>query len=104
LDSERPAIQEDTLCLGPTDSPVSHTILWDRAVTQLTALSVCDSGGERVPETRPNVNEERSSVTQYRGDTSSRVYDGGGERVPETPPNMNNERTIRHYVVYMSIN
>jgi len=89
LDSGRPAKREDILCLEPTDSPVSPTNLWDRAVTQLAALSVCNSGGERVPKTPPNVNEERSCVTQYRGDTSSRVYDGEGERVPETQPNMN---------------
>jgi len=67
-------------------------------VTQLTRPSVCDYGGERVAETPPNVHVERSCVTKYRSDTSSRLYDGGGERIPETPPNQD-DRPKRYYSI-----
>jgi len=93
---ESPATREDRRYLGPADSPVSHTNLWEWAVTQHRgdkSSSVYDGGGERIPETPQDMNVERVYVTQPKGDTSSSVYDGGGERIPETPPDINDEKT-----------
>jgi len=104
FDRGSPVTREYTRFSGHADSPVFHNNYWDWAVTQptgATVSSVYDGGGERVPETPQDVNEESSCVTQSKGCTSSRVYDGGGERIPETPPDLNDERPIRHYAIHV---
>jgi len=104
LDRGRPATMEDTLYLGPADSPVSHNNVWDQAVTQPkgdTASSVYDGGGERVPDTPQDGNGKRSCVPQPKGNTSSSVYDGGGERIPETLPDVNNEKPKKYYMIHV---
>jgi len=74
LDRGSPAIREDTLFLGPADSPVSHTNLWEW---------------------------DTLAVTPSTGDTSSSVYDGGGERIPETPPDVNDEKPKNYYMIHV---
>jgi len=62
FDRGSPVIMEYTWHPGSADSPVSHNNYWDQAVTQPTgntASSVYDGGGERIPETPPDVNDER---------------------------------------------
>jgi len=64
FDMENLVSREYAQYQGPVDSPVSHYNHYDKnVVTQLTLLSVCDYGGERVAETPPNVHDERSCVT-----------------------------------------
>jgi len=62
------APREGTPWQGQTDSPVSHPNLWDRArVRPLcdTLVSVYDGGGESIPETPPNRNNERTKTSTY---------------------------------------
>jgi len=61
-----------------------------------------DGGGERVPETPPDVDgaiSKQYSVAQPTCDTSSSVYDGGGERVPETPSDVDGADQKKCYVI-----
>jgi len=104
LDRKRPAAREDTLYLGPADSPVSHNNVWDRAVTQPkrdTASSVYDSGCERVPDTPRDANDEHHCVPQPKSNTSSSVYDGGGEHIPETQLDVNDGKLKKYYMIYL---
>jgi len=72
IDRGRPATREDTLYLGPADSPLSHNSVRDRA------------------------------VTQPKGDTASSVYDSGGERVPDTPQNVNDGKPKTYYMIQVN--
>jgi len=105
FDKGSQAFREDTRFRGQADSPIPYNNTWERAVAQPTcdtSSGVYNGGGERVPETPPEVHRETAKkhyVVQPPQDTSSGVYDGGGERVPETLPEVHRETAKEHYVV-----